>query len=124
MAIGEIYLGAVDSSSMELLTAFSREFSTKNKLLSRTQRTASGRLVRDIITTKKEFTLSYDMIDGDELDVFKDLYDEADELLLRVYTSDIAYDDYTILMEPLDYDRILMFDNGLWGNVEVALLEV
>ena len=64
------------------------------------------------------------MIDGDELDVFKDLYDEADELLLRVYTSDIAYDDYTILMEPLDYDRILMFDNGLWGNVEVALLEV
>ena len=123
MSLGEIYLG-VDAGSLELLTAFSREFSIKNKLLSRDERTASGRLVRDIIATKKEFTLSYDMIDGDELDTFKDLYDEEDELLLRIYTSETEYDDYTVLMEPLDYDRILMFDNGLWGNVEVALLEV
>ena len=123
MSLGEIYLG-VDAGSLELLTAFSREFSIKNKLLSRDERTASGRLVRDIIATKKEFTLSYDMIDGDELDTFKDLYDEEDELLLRIYTSETEYDDYTVLMNPLDYDRILMFDNGLWGNVEVALLEV
>lgn len=124
MARGEIYLGVIDSSSMELLTAFSREFSIKNNLLSRDERTASGRLVRDVIATKKEFSLSYELIDGDELEKITDLYDEEDELLLRVYTGDITYDDYIVLMDPLDYTRILMFDDGLWGNVEVTLLEV
>jgi len=123
MARGEIYLG-VDAGSLELLTAFSREFAIKNNLLSRDERTASGRLVRDVIATKREFSLSYELIDGDELETITDLYDEEDELLLRVYTGDATYDDYTVLMDPLDYERVLMFDDGLWGNVEVTLLEV
>ena len=123
MGLGEIYLG-VDTDNLELLTAFSREFKTSNKQLSRSERTASGRLVRDIITTKKEFVLSYELIYGDELDVFLDLYDEEDELVLRVYTGAATYDDYTVLIEPVDFTRVLMFDDGLWGGVEIVLVEV
>ena len=123
MARGELYLG-IDTDNLELLTAFSREFSIKNKLLSRDERTASGRLVRDIIAKKKEFNLSYEIIDGDELQTILDQFDEDDELVFRVYTGDSTYDDYTVLMEPVDYDRVLMFDNGLWGNVDLTLLEV
>ena len=123
MALGELYLG-VDVGSLELLSAFGREFSVVNKKISRIERTASGRLVEDIIATKKEFTLAYNLIDGDDLDTYKDLYDEEDELLFRVYTGVSTYDNYTVLMEPLNYERILMFDNGLWGNVDILLVEV
>ena len=123
MALGELYLG-LSIGSLQLLTAFSREFRTGNIQLSRSERTASGKMVRDIIATKKKFTLSYDLIDGEELDVFKDLYNEDAELAFRVFISDVDYLDYVILMDPLDWDRVLMFDTGLWSNVEVSLVEV
>ena len=123
MGLGEIYLGP-DTGNLELLTPFSREFDVSNKKLSRRERTASGKMVEDIIATKKEFTLTYDLMDGDDLDTFKDLYDEESELVLRVYTGASTYDDYIVLMDPLDYTRILMFDNGLWGNIDISLVEV
>lgn len=123
MALGELYLG-LNAGSLELLTPFSREFAIKNIILSRDGRTTSGRLVRDIIAKKKEFTLSYELIDGDELQTIIDQFEQDDELLFRVYTGASTYDDYAVLMEPVNYDRVLMFDNGLWGNVEIELKEV
>ena len=123
MARGEIYLG-VDAGTLQLLSALGRTYEVRSKQYSKSDRTASAKLVRDVIATKKTFTLAYSMIDGDDLDTYKDLYDEDSKLLLRVYTDDSNYEDFTVLMEPIDYERILMFDDGLWGNVDIVLEEV
>jgi hypothetical protein len=130
MANGQIYL---DST---LLTAFGRTYTESNVEISRGDRTASGKLVRDIIATKKRFELSYSHIDGDELAVFEAFYAEGGEHRLEIYYSDndgtttTTTDDpsyhatYTVLMEPIDKTRVLLLGEGLWGNVKIVFEEV
>ena len=66
------------------------------------------------------------MIGGDDLGIFQEFYQYDDELLLRVYRSNDEndYEDYVVLMDPFDHERILMFDDQLWGNVDIVLEEV
>jgi hypothetical protein len=63
MANGDIYLDGT------LLTPFGRTYTESDIEISRGDRTASGKLVRDIIATKKRFSLDYSYIDGDELKI-------------------------------------------------------
>lgn len=124
MALGELYLG-LTVGSLTLLSPKGRELKISNKQLARSERTASGKYVRDIIATKKKFSLSYELIDEPDRLIYKNFYDEENELVFRMYTGDgTTYNDYTVLMEPFDYERILMFDGGLWGNFDVVLEEV
>jgi hypothetical protein len=128
---GDIYLGPLNSET--LLSPFGRKLRISDVILAREERTASGRLVRDIIATKKKFTLTYEMIDGDELDVLIGLYEANGEMSLLLYndtfptTTPEAGDDcdaYTVLMQPIERERILLLENGLWGNITVELNEV
>lgn len=123
MARGELYLGT-NTGNLQLLVAFSRTFDIKDILLSREARTASARLVRDVIATKKEFNLGYDLIDGTDLAVYTGLYALNTELLFRVYTDATNFDDYTVLMSPITKRRVLMSGDGLWTNVRIRLREV
>jgi hypothetical protein len=125
---GDTYLGP--SGSETLLSPFGRKLRISDVILAREERTASGRLVRDIIATKKKFTLTYEMIDGDELDVLIGLYEANGEMSLLLYndtfptTTPKAGDDcdaYTVLMQPIERERILLLENGLWGNITVEL---
>ena len=122
MSRADLYLG-VSTGTLELLSPYSRKFKISNIELSRKGRTADGTLVKDIIATKKEFSLSYDMIDDSELQKYIDLYAEDSELILRDSRSD-GYTDYTVLMDPIDYERIIASEDGLWGNVQITLSEV
>lgn len=122
MSRADLYLG-VTTGTLELLSPYSRKFKISNIELSRKGRTADGTLVKDIIATKKEFSLSYDMIDDSELQKYIDLYAEDSELILRDSRSD-GYTDYTVLMDPIDYERIIASEDGLWGNVQITLTEV
>lgn len=128
---GDIYLGP--SGTETLLSAFGRKLSIVDDELSREQRTASGRLVRDIIAVKKKITLSYETIDGDDLTTFLDLYDLQDELSLLIYHTDVPtttddegnyYDAYTVLMKPIGRERLLLTGEGLWTGVQIELQEV
>jgi hypothetical protein len=130
MANGDIYLDGT------LLTPFGRTYTESDIEISRGDRTASGKLVRDIIATKKRFSLDYSYIDGDELKIYEDFYAENSEHTLSVYYSDNAAttttttDDpsyhaiYTVLMEPIDKTRILLIGEGLWGNVKIVFEEI
>jgi hypothetical protein len=134
---GDIYLGALGSE--ELVSAFGRVLTINPVEIARSQRTASGKLVKEVIAEKKQFTLAYSVIDGTDLQQFIDFYDLDSELSLLIYTRDeltpttsttttsapgTFYDAYTVLMQPIDRTRLLLLDTGLWGNVNIVLEEV
>ena len=122
MAKANLYLGTT-TATLQLLTPFGRSYKINNVEQARSGRTASGRLVKDIIATKKEFSLEYNLIDDSELQKYIDLYAESDELIFRD-ERDSGYTDYTVLMNPLDQERIIAAEDGLWGGVQIKLSEV
>lgn len=129
---GDIYLGLLGEE--ELVSPFGRKLIITDTELNREERTASGRLVRDVIATKKKFSLQYEIITGTALEAFLDLYDLNSELSLLIFTDSNAttttpepeaiYDIYTVLMEPISRERLLLLDDGLWSGVNIDLLEV
>jgi hypothetical protein len=128
---GDIYLGELGFEY--LLSPFGRRLIITPEEIGRKQRTASGRLVKDTVTTKHKFTLAYEAIDGTALETFLDLYELYDELSLLIYHSSAPgttddegnyYDAYTVLMEPIARERLLLLSDGLWTGVSVVLEEV
>lgn len=124
--IGEIYLGTTGSEA--LLTAYDRKFTKKLIELSRSERTADGTNVTDIIATKYQFSLSYETIDETYLDYFELLYNLHEMLSLIVYSSDTEYNTYFVRMLPYDQSRLLLFgasDGGaVWQGVNITLEEI
>lgn len=124
--IGEIYLGLTGAEA--LLTAYDRKFSKKTIELSRSERTADGTLVTDIIAIKYQFNLSYETIDESHLDYFELLYNLQQDLSLIVYSSDTNSDTYSVKMQPYDQNRLLLFgaaDGGaVWQGVNIILEEI
>jgi hypothetical protein len=129
---GDIYLGTLGSE--ELLSPFGRKLIITPTELSREERTASGRLVKDIIATKHRFTLAYECITGTALEQFLDFYAVGGEMSLLIFTDSNSttttpepeenYDNYTVLMEPIERERLLLLDDGLWSGVNIILNEV
>lgn len=130
---GDIYLGV--SGDMVLLSPYGRKYSEGDIEIGKSERTASGRLVKDVVTSKKVFKFSYEIIDGDALIDLLALYAIQDELILWIqHTDDSAttteapgtnYDEYTVLMEPIpERARLLAVNSGLWENAVVTLNEV
>jgi hypothetical protein len=121
MAKGDIYLG--ETGSEVLLSPFGRKFTIKDSHpVIREGRTSNGRFVRDIGgSIKKQFTLEYSEIDNSDLESLLTIIGIEDELSLIVYTGTSSHDHYTVLIRPVDRQRII-FD--LWGGVSVILDEV
>ena len=122
MALGDMWLGP-DSENLTLLSPLGRKFTISNMLLVVEEQVASGRMCQDVIAKKEVFTLLYEMIDGDDLETFLDFYDELDTLYFRWEYILATYRDRDVRMEPIPRERILIFDDGLWGNVEIILTE-
>ena len=128
---GDIYLGLADAEA--LVSPFGRKLQITDEEIGREQRTASGRLVRDITAVKKKIVLAYETIDGDALAAFIDLYFLYSELSILIYHTDVPtttddegqyYDQYTVLMSPIARERLLLLDDGLWSGVQIVLSEV
>jgi hypothetical protein len=128
---GDIYLGLPDSES--LMSPFGRRLAIVDEEIGREQRTASGRLVRDIVAVKKKITLAYETIDGSDLETYLDLYDLESELSILIYHTDVPtttddegayYDQYMVLMSPISRERLLVSSDGLWTGVSIELKEV
>lgn len=121
MSAGQIWLGA--SGSEVLLSAYGRKFTVRDTEITRELRTSSGKLVKEIIATKKIFNLDYSTITGTALNALLTIYALQAELSLIVYYTEIATS-YTVLMGPLDRTRLILLDDGLWTGVSVELKEV
>jgi hypothetical protein len=110
------------------LPAFGRKLKIEDIQQVREERTASGKLVRDVISTKKKITLNYTEMSGIDLAYFLAYYEYFDELRLQIYYLDDFYNEYTVLMDPIERERILLADlaelSELWGNITVVFHEV
>lgn len=107
-----------------ILPAEGREYSEGWIDISREDRTASGRLVKDIITKKKKFTLDYSGLKKTDLDTIESLYSLDSELKLIVSYENGSPKTFTVHLKPYDQTRILCVAGGLWGPVAVEMEQV
>jgi hypothetical protein len=121
MALNDIYLGLTGQEF--LLPAEGRSYAESAEEIARTQRTASGKMVKDIIALKTKFKISYSMITDANLNILQNIYDLDASLSLKV-TKPTGIKSFTVLMAPFDQERIKAVSGGLWGNVAFELEEV
>jgi hypothetical protein len=130
---GDIFLGAT-AETVALMSPFGRNLTVGDIELSRSDRTSSGKLRKDIYAQKKKITLDYETIDGDELDKYITLYETWDTLILQIQHTDDPpsttpepesyYDEYEVIMEPIDRKRLILRGDGLWEGIKIELNEV
>jgi hypothetical protein len=121
MAVNDISLGL--SGAEILLSPFGRTYSESPVEIAREDRTASGRKVKDLIVLKKLFTLSYQLIDDNDVQTFKTIYEYEAELGL-IIEKITGTETYTVMLRPFAQERITAIGVGLWGNVTIELEEV
>ena len=109
---------------LQELSMFGRRYSERYlDGLTREERSASGKLRRDVITRKKGFLIAYDDSDQDVVDRLTELFEINDELQLEV-THMETIKTYTVLMSPFEQERLLAVWGGMWSGVSMELLEV
>jgi len=118
MALNDIYLGLAGSEI--LLTPIDRKYSESKVPIERAQRTASGRLVKDITAVKIKFNISYATLKDADLIQLSNIYSLETELNLKV-TKPQGVVSYTVHMGPFDQSRIKAIHGGLWGDVSFDL---
>lgn len=144
MAVGDIWIyryreivGTTSTTTWapELITPFGRKFAEGRIELSRKERTANARLVVDIINTKRRFTLAYSEIDGTDITVggrefiglnsLIELYDTDSVLVLEIeYGGTRGTETYQVIMNPIDMERVLLRNDGLWSGVSIEFEEI
>ena len=107
-----------------VLTPYGRDYSEDTELITREDRASSGKMRRDIIASKKTFTLSYEVLDDTDLQTFINLSEINDVLKLEVTKGEGKVEVYDVLMSPFSQNRILAIRGGLWGGVSVSFVEV
>lgn len=103
----------------------SRTFEEAEVEVGKGMRTASGRLVTDIIAVKKKFTITYGLLKDSELKALKDLYDLKRSLNFVVANKDGTQRAYTVRMLPISSrQRLVIDDDWYWQGVKVELEEI
>ena len=118
MALNEILLNGVE------LSPYGRKFSEAIVEISSQDRTISGRLVKDILATKKQFTLEYSIIDDATLTQLITAYNTLTEATLSIAYRTGETVVYTVLMQPIEYTRKNIEPQQLWEGVSVVFEEV
>lgn len=119
---GDILLGQLNRP--KLLTRAGRTFTEWPLEFAREERTASGRLVKDVWATKKAFKITYDIIDGDDLRELLALYILQAELTLVVVEEYDVSTTYTVRLKPFERTRLLSHGQGLWSGVSIEMEQV
>jgi len=122
----DIYLGTTGPTGK--LSAFGRKVTINKNETTRDQRAADGTLKQDCLYVKREFVIAYDGITESALEVLDYWYEyfktNKTPLSLYMYTSDIAYDEYTVIPRPVDRTRVVKSADNLYSGVTFVLDEV
>jgi hypothetical protein len=126
MAKGDIWMG-LTVDSLQLLSPAGREFSEGVIEGTRTDRTQSGRLVKEVLWSKRTFSLDYSIIDGNDLAVFKTFYTASltQNLILRIdYDGVTTPENIPVSLKPFKRKRDLLTGTQLWSGISIDLEEV
>jgi len=106
------------------LTPFGREFQEADDLITREERAADGTLRRDIIAMKKRFTLAYETIDGDKIDLFEELLLKKAPFPFSVERRNGSFETYSVLLQPFSRARLSARGHGLLSGFTAEFVEV
>ena len=122
MIDGKVWLGRIGNE--EELTSVGRKFTETDFEITREDRTASGRLVIDVIATKKKFNLSYELVTNTTLEQLNRLYSTGGILSLRTQNNDGSVNHYMVKFRPFTRSRFLAVGEWLWEGISLELEEV
>jgi hypothetical protein len=106
------------------LTPLGRKFREANDLEMREERAADGTLRRDISAHKKRFALSYELIDGNELDVFAELLVRNEPITISIQRRTGNFNNYSVLLQSYDHERESARGDGLYSGFTAEFVEV
>ena len=96
-------------------------FNIAQRQITREGRTASGRLVKDIIAFKKTFTLTYTALTAVEIQVLLTEYDRQ-EFLSFIYPDRGQERSAVVWFEELQRE-LLLTPTEYWGEFSIELIE-
>lgn len=106
------------------LSPLNRTFNEEEFEITREDRTASGRLVIDVIATKKRFKLDYSTTTGMVLSQLQEIYQLGAILNLRVERQDGVIDEYEVKLRPFSRSRFLAVGDWRWKDISLELEEI
>lgn len=121
----DIYLGTTGSTGK--LSPFGRKTTVLKKETAREERSANGTIKHDCLYVKREFVLNYSLITEaalDTLDYWYTYYKTNKAALpLYMYTSAVAYDEYSVIPKPVDRTRAVRATDNLFSGVKFVMIE-
>lgn len=110
----------------QILPAEGRTVSVSEIDQERTGRVSSGKLVSDVLVSKKKFSVKYSFLDSDIVDTLVDLRQSNNDITLqyqKTYNGTIT--SYVVrIVSTISRTRILATGNGLCENVTIEIEEV
>jgi hypothetical protein len=123
MTGGRLWLGV--SGAEILLDPYGRSFFEKDIAIKREGRTASGKLVADVVATKKAFSVAWEKMPESTMDELLALYALGEDLSFLVERADTTIDSFTVRFQPFGRKRFLSrAEYALWDGEAVVLDEV
>ncbi len=109
-----------------LLPEMGRRLSEEDFEIKNEQRTASGRLIRDVIAVKKRFKLDYSFATNAILKQLKQIYQAGinGNLVLKIEQEDGSIEQYEVVSRPFSRSRYLVGDKWFWEGISIELEEV
>ncbi|NSW92323.1 MAG: hypothetical protein HPY74_16930 [Firmicutes bacterium] len=122
--MSRIWLGATGNE--QLLSEMGRRLTVEDFEITKEQRTASGKLVREIIATKKRFKLDYSFVTNVVLKQLKEIYQlgTSGNLNLKIEQEDASIEEYEVVFRPFSRSRYLIGDKWYWEGISIELEEV
>lgn len=122
--MSRIWLGPPGNE--QLLPAMGRKLSVEDFEITKENRTASGKLVRDVTAVKKRFKIDYSFVTNDILTQLRQLYELGinNNLNLKIEQEDSSIDEYEVVFRPFSRSRYLIGNKWFWEGISIELEEV
>lgn len=122
--MSRIWLGLPGNE--QLLSPMGRRLTVQDVEISKKQRTASGKLVRDVVAVKKVFTLDYSFVSNEILNQLRTLYQLgiSNNLMLRIEQENGSIEEYEVAISPFSRSRYLLGGQWFWEGITITLEEV
>jgi len=122
--MSRIWLGLPGNE--QLLPAMGRKLSVEDFEITNENRTASGKLVRDVTAVKKRFKIDYSFVTNDILTQLRQLYELGinNNLNLKIEQEDSNIDEYEVVFRPFSRSRYLIGNKWFWEGISIELEEV